>query len=211
VTALRLAGLRPLVHAAPLRPVDLELGDGDIVLLSGPSGAGKSLLLRAVADLDPNAGEVFIAETRRSQLPATEWRRRVGLLPAESGWWGEQVSDHFRLAGDEVAALLASLGFGTDVLDWDVMRLSTGERQRLALARLLANGPEALLLDEATANLDPANRERAEVLILDYRERRGAPLLWVSHDPDQRARLAAATDGRRLVVDGGRLQPEEAP
>jgi ABC-type iron transport system FetAB ATPase subunit len=214
MTALRLQGLRPLVHAAPLEPVDLALEAGDTVLLSGPSGAGKSLLLRAIADLDPSGGEVFLAGAPRSGLRATEWRRRVGLLPAESGWWTDRVADHFPAdddggkAGQRVQRLLSALGFGADVLDWDVTRLSTGERQRLALARLLANGPEALLLDEPTANLDPANRERAEALIMDYRERHGAPLLWVSHDPDQRERLAAAADGRRLVIAGRRLRPE---
>ena len=214
MTALRIAGLRPLVHATPLQPVDMDLDGGAIVLLSGPSGAGKSLLLRAIADLDPNAGEVFLDGAARSDMRPTEWRRRVGLLPAESGWWGERVSDHFPPPAGGAAewlvpTLLSTLGFGTDVLDWEVLRLSTGERQRLALVRLLANGPEALLLDEATANLDPANRERAEALIMEYRDQHGAPVLWVSHDPDQRARLATATGGRRLVIADHRLCPED--
>jgi len=210
VANLHLVGLRPKV----LEPVDLELAAGELVSLSGPSGAGKSLLLRAIADLDPHAGEARIGGVPRSALSAPEWRRRVGLLPAESYWWEDRVGDHFPVpsprvgANDpETAALLSRLDFGIEVLDWSVSRLSTGERQRLALARLLANRPEALLLDEATANLDPLNRDRVEAVIRDYRRARAAAVLWVSHDPEQRRRLS----GRPLVICNARLEPEPWP
>jgi ABC-type iron transport system FetAB ATPase subunit len=181
--------------------VDLEVSPGGLLFVSGPSGSGKSLLLRAIADLDPHAGEAWLDGVARSTITAPEWRRRVGLLPAESHWWGEKVGDHF--AGD-VDGVLETLGFGTDVLSWEVSRLSTGERQRLALARMLANRPEILLLDEATANLDPTNRARVERIVEDYRKGQRTAVLWVSHDPDQRRRL----DGRRLVIRDGRLEPE---
>lgn len=88
------------------------------------------------------------------------------------------------------------------MLGWSVSRLSTGER--LALARLIANRPEALLLDEATANLDPLNRDRVEAMVRDYRRERAAAMLWVSHDPEQRRRLG----GRGLVIRNARLEPE---
>jgi ABC-type iron transport system FetAB ATPase subunit len=201
MAGLRLEG----VSTRALQPVDLGLAPGELVLLSGPSGSGKSLLLRAVADLDPNEGEVWLDGSARSATPAPLWRRRVGLLPAESHWWGELVGDHFS-AGAE--ALLRSLGFGPDVLGWSVGRLSTGERQRLALARMLALSPQALLLDEATANLDPPNRERVEGIIGSYRVERCAPVLWVSHDPAQRERLSAPEGARRLVIRDGGLEPE---
>ncbi len=231
MAALRLQGLKTL----NLAPLDLTLAAGEMVLLSGPSGSGKSLLLRALADLDPHQGEVWLESRACSSLPAPEWRRRVGLLPAESSWWFDQVRDHFDQApasgtgrdrglcgsthakgfGEATSALLARLGFGPEVLDWTVSRLSTGERQRLALARLLAIQPQVLLLDEATANLDPPNRDRVEDLIQDYRREQAAAVLWVSHDPDQRRRLAMPAPGlpgaRRLVIQGDRLvaEPEE--
>jgi len=250
VAGLRLVGLRP----KGLEPVDLQVATGELVFLSGPSGAGKSLLLRAVADLDPHVGEVLLNGVPRSAISAPEWRRRVGLLPAESHWWGDRVGDHFHdpsaplpnilhisrrvgyahhlgtvLVGTahptglrmknktkqcasartgetdtELASILARLGFGTEVLGWSVSRLSTGERQRLALARLIVNRPEALLLDEATANLDPLSRDRVEAIVRDYRRGRAAAVLWVSHDPEQRRRLA----GRSLVIRNARLEPE---
>ncbi len=155
MAALRLERLHPRM----LAPVDLTIVAGGLVFVSGPSGAGKSLLLRAVADLDPNEGDAFVGELARSALSAPEWRRRVGLLPAESGWWDETVGAHFPAPGQQTGVdpadsekqsdpidLLRQLGFDADVLAWTVSRLSTGERQRLALARLLANaarGPAA--------------------------------------------------------------------
>lgn len=227
MAALTLSQLQPRV----LAPVDLQISAGELIFISGPSGSGKSLLLRAIADLDPNQGEVLIDDRPRKSIPAPEWRRRVGLLPAESGWWTDRVGDHFIAAAAAGAAsstdpadnadsdlavstalphLLARLGFERDVLDWDIQRLSTGERQRLALARLLLNDPEVLLLDEATANLDPTNREHAEQLIDDYRRQRQAAVLWASHDPDQRQRLAQAASGRCFVIDSGQLRPEQS-
>lgn len=213
MTSLILAGIRSKV----MEPVDLELSHGELVFVSGPSGSGKSLLLRAIADLDPHGGEARIDGANRSAMPAPEWRRRVGLLPAESHWWADRVGDHFppaqtlKTMGEtdsalrfDLTGLLEQLGFEPKVLGWSVSRLSTGERQRLALARLLANEPEVLLLDEATANLDPSNRERVETMVQEYRRDRTAAVLWVSHDPEQRRRL----DGRRLTIRDGRLEPE---
>jgi putative ABC transport system ATP-binding protein len=200
---LRLVGVRPRV----LAPVTLSVAAGELVFVSGPSGSGKSLLLRAIADLDPHEGEVWLGSEPRSAMPAPRWRRRVALLPAESFWWADAVGEHFPDRGARPAAeldrLLADLGFAPEVRAWSVSRLSTGERQRLALARLLAQAPEALLLDEATANLDPHNRDRVELAVQAYRSASDAAVLWVSHDPEQRTRLG----DRQLAIRDGRLEP----
>lgn len=198
MAGLRLSGIRPRV----IEPVDLTVAAGELVFVSGPSGSGKSLLLRAIADLDLHPGEAWLDDRPRSSMPAPAWRGRVGLLPAESHWWGEEVREHF---ASDAAGFLEPLGFGPEVMGWSVARLSTGERQRLALARMLANGPEVLLLDEATANLDPTNRDRVEAVVERYRAEHQAAVLWVSHDPDQRRRLG----GRSLVIRDGRLEPEQ--
>jgi ABC-type iron transport system FetAB ATPase subunit len=246
MSALRLDGIR----SRTLGPIDLAVAAGELVFVSGPSGSGKSLLLRAIADLDPHEGEVWLGEEPRSRIAPSNWRRRVGLLPAEAFWWAESVGEHLpgttsvtdvratapiesnlgsrippivvRLAkslhraprhisnhpalpGPSIIAdWLDKLGFGPDVLDWSVARLSTGERQRLALVRLLAQTPEALLLDEATANLDPSNGARVESVVETYRKAHGAAVLWVSHDPEQRKRIG----GRSLIIRNARLEPE---
>jgi ABC-type iron transport system FetAB ATPase subunit len=184
-------------------PFDLRLEAGTCVVLSGASGAGKTLLLRALADLDPHTGRVALDGDDAASLPPSLWRGRVGLLPSESHWWHDVVGDHFPRADVPAAAELAALGLPADALAWRVDRASTGERQRLALLRLLARRPRALLLDEPTANLDAESTGWVEACIARYREGHGACVLWVAHDPAQAARVAA----RRFVLCDGKLLP----
>lgn len=166
--------------------------------IDGPSGSGKTLLLRAIADLDPHQGQAFLDDTEQRATPAPQWRRQVAYLPAESHWWADRVGAHFEHADD---ALCEQLGFPPEVMDWDVTRLSSGERQRLALIRMLELKPRVLLLDEPTANLDGTSRERVEALIRSYLKRNDAIALWVSHDPEQRDRL----EGPSFRIAGTRL------
>ncbi len=180
-----------------LADASFALEAGRCLAISGASGSGKTLLLRAIADLDPNHGEVLLAGQRRSAMPAPRWRRRVVYVAAEAGWWADGVGAHFQ--GHQAAsALLAELGLPEDALGWAVMRLSTGERQRLALARAVALAPDVLLLDEPTSGLDPEATRAVEALL--RRElARGAALILVSHDVEQVARLG---DRRMEMMDG---------
>jgi ABC-type iron transport system FetAB ATPase subunit len=187
-----------------LEPVDLDVAGGECVAISGPSGAGKSILLRAIADLDPNSGRISLKDRPRESMPAPDWRRRVMYVPAESGWWSERVADHFA-DPDMAAPLAARLGFGPDVLDWEVSRLSTGERQRLALARALVMSPEVLLLDEPTSGLDPETAVKVESM-LHERVADGIGVLIVTHDAAQAKRLAE----HRYRMAKGKLTPEPA-
>jgi ABC-type iron transport system FetAB ATPase subunit len=171
-------------------PYTLTIKAGTIAGLSGESGAGKSLLLRAIADLDPHVGTVQLGSKACEQISAPDWRKRVGLLPAESFWWYDTVGEHFKLSVQKLSSALQQLGFEQDVMHWQVSRLSTGEKQRLAIVRLLQLRPEALLLDEPTASLDSANIERTEAVLIAYGREHKAPLLWVSHDNDQLERVA---------------------
>lgn len=193
--------LLKLENFAPdvLAPFDLSVESGESLSLTGPSGSGKSLLLRAVADLDPHQGEAWLDGRASHDFTPPQWRRQVGYLPAESHWWSPLVGDHFP---DPDAALVQALGLPPEVFDWKVGRLSSGERQRLAVARMLGARPRVLLLDETTANLDGINTDRVEKVIRDYQDATGAALLWVSHDPAQRERVAR----RHLEIHNGRLE-----
>lgn len=192
--------LRVIELASPfVGPLNLEARGAECICISGPSGSGKTSLLRAIADLDAHEGNVLLDSIECSSLKGSDWRRRVGLLPAESDWWYEHVGDHFNGVSEDG---LKQLGFDRSVLERKVLRLSSGERQRLALLRLLANEPQVLLLDEPTASLDPKNTRRAEQLIAQYSKKHGAPVLWVSHDPRQIKRVC----DRHLTLRAGRLR-----
>ncbi|MGD8926870.1 MAG: ATP-binding cassette domain-containing protein [Thioalkalispiraceae bacterium] len=193
MSELRLQDLKVL-HVGP---VNLTIKASEIVGLSGESGIGKSLLLRAIADLIPHQGQVFLDDVSSLQFRAPEWRKQVGLLPAESQWWRDLVGNHF---SSRNAELLNSLGLTEKVFDWQVSRCSTGERQRLAIARLLANQPKCLLLDEPTGNLDSENTRRVERLVKQLSEEQAMPVIWVSHSEEQIRRIA---DRYYVVRDGG--------
>lgn len=171
-------------------PYTFTVPGGKCCGLSGASGSGKTLLLRSLADLDVHTGRVSLGDINCHQVPAPQWRKRVGMLPAESCWWFDSVGEHFSVEVRQLEEVLLSLGFERDVINWQIHRLSTGEKQRLAIARLLTNSPQALLLDEPTASLDSVNTGRVENLLLEYCRDNMAPLLWVSHDMDQLDRVA---------------------
>lgn len=192
------------LHRPGLEPVSFELADGECVVVGGPSGAGKSLLLRAIVDLDPNEGRVTLDGRARESMPAPRWRRLIAYLPAEPGWWAETVAGHFA-DWTVAAALVEALGLPPTCGDWGVLRLSTGERQRLALARVLLAELRVLLLDEPTSGLDPDARAVVEGLVGE-RMAGGASALWVTHDAPQAERLAR----RRLVVERGRVEERAA-
>ena len=187
--------------AVGLAPIDLDLDAGECVALTGPSGAGKTLLLRALADLDPGTGRVELDGRPRESMSGPEWRRRVGYLAAEPGWWSDVVGDHFDGLGD-VAALLTAIRVSPDLLGKPVAVVSTGERQRLAFARMLLHSPRVMLLDEPTAALDDDAQSAVEA-VLAGRLEAGAAVLLVTHNPGQADRLAH----RRLRIAGGRLEP----
>ena len=184
--------VRALARPA-LGPASFELGDGECVAVRGASGSGKTLLLRAIADLDPNDGAVALDGAARDAMAAPEWRRRVVYVAAEPGWWRESVGGHFD-DWDAARDLVAATGLPEDCRTWPIARLSTGERQRLGLVRALVLEPRVLLLDEPTSGLDDDATAAVEGLIR-ARLGAGAGALWVTHDDDQGRRL-----GRRALV-----------
>lgn len=181
VDNLRVLGLPPLSFTVP---------DGECLAVEGASGTGKTKLLRAIADLDPAKGHVFLDGAERGEMSATGWRSRVRYVAAEPGWWAEtprpQIPDVER-----AGRLLLALGLDATILDRQLTTLSTGERQRLALVRGLIDEPRVLLLDEPTSALDQASAAVVEELI-KFQLLAGRSILLVSHNAGQIMRLAHA-------------------
>jgi ABC-type multidrug transport system ATPase subunit len=186
-------------------PFTFDVHAGECIAIQGPSGAGKSVLLRMLADLDPHDGDALLDGRAATSMPAPDWRALVVYQAAEPAWWEPTARAHFGPADlPFVENMLAALGLAPALLDAPIERLSTGERQRLALVRSLARGPQVLLLDEPTAALDPDAVARVEALLRD-RLAHGMAMLIVTHAAEQARRLAQRVfrleDGQ-LTADG---------
>jgi len=186
-----------------LRLQDFELQAGEAVAVTGASGSGKSLVLRALADLIPNEGEMSLEGRSRADMSGPEWRRLVTYVAAAPGWWAEVVSDHFSdIARAKELAIELLLPEG--IFLSPVAQLSTGEQQRLVLIRALVQSPQVLLLDEPTSGLDVEATTKVEKRLETFLQAGGA-LLFVTHDAEQARRLAT----RVLHIDDDMI--EERP
>ncbi|MDB5704171.1 MAG: transporter related [Sphingomonas bacterium] len=173
-------------------PFDARFATGSTSVITGASGSGKSLFLRMIADLDPNDGAVALNDRSRSAFTGPEWRRHAPYVAAESGWWADNVEEHFADDQRDAARTLATrLGVGMEQFSGPVARLSTGERQRLALVRAFVLASPVLLLDEPTGPLDPESVGEVEALVAE-RAAAGTIVVMVSHDPSQAGRLNAS-------------------
>lgn len=196
--------LQVIALRSPLAgPFSFDLAAGSCLAISGPSGAGKSLLLRMLCDLDPCDGDMLLDGVSRERISGPAWRASVVYQPAEAAWWAPTAAEHFKPAQLARAhALLPRLNLAPDLLEQDIRLLSTGERQRMALARSLACGPRVLLLDEPTAALDPLSAAAVEQL-LQTEVAAGLALVLVTHSVAQAQAL-----GQRQMVMRDRLLQE---
>jgi tungstate transport system ATP-binding protein len=179
---------------AILDRLSLTIAPGAPTLIVGPNGAGKTSLLRLCMGLEPpSSGRVSWGgrENRAMTRRAILFQRPVMLrrtAAANVAYALAQAGMPRRLRAARVEALLERVGL-SGLAQRPARRLSGGEQQRLALARALARDPEILLLDEPTANLDPAATRGVEEIVLRAAGS-GIKIVMASHDLGQVRRLA---------------------
>jgi len=197
---------RGLALAGRLRPTDLVAPGPALIGLVGPNGSGKTSLLHALAGIGGPGGEVRIDGEDPRRLPPESRKRRLAYLPSSRDIaWPMTVRDVVALgsaAGSKEA--IAALGLA-GLADRRIDRLSTGERSRALIARALAQDSTLLLLDEPTANLDPA----WQIRLMDRLRHVAAARVVVAalHDLD----LAARHCDRLIVMDEGAIAADGAP
>lgn len=215
--------LRDVTRAYPNRPHpalamrgEFAIRQGEILAVVGPSGAGKSTLLRVLALIEPPTSgvvEAFGTTLRPDSIPGLELRRRVTMVfqrpTLQSATAQDNVAFGLRIRGQndpaKVAQALETVQMAS-LARAHTRTLSGGEAQRVALARAMVIQPDALLLDEPTANLDPFNVGVIESAIRQMNQTLGATIVIVTHNVFQAKRLAHRCV---FLLDGGVVEAAE--
>jgi putative ABC transport system ATP-binding protein len=180
--------------------VSSHIDRSDNIALTGPSGQGKSTLLRMLAKIDTlDEGDMFLNGISSRDVLGRYWRTKVAYLTQQSTMLPGSVEDNLKMVSklhqapfDHESAKSWMERIGLGALDWrkSASELSGGEKQRLALVRMLLARPEILMLDEATSALDETNKGKVEELLRHYQESVGTAFVWITHDEDQVKRVA---------------------
>ena len=214
VRGLKRSFQRDGAKVSVLKGIDFEAGEGEFVTIMGPSGAGKTTFLHIIGSLDrPTEGHVFYRGKDVSLYTGEEQCRfrneKVGyvfqfyhllqdftvleniVMPL---WIKRVKAGEAQSTGEEFLRIMGLAHRGTHKPG----ELSGGEQQRAAVARALINRPEMILADEPTGNLDRKTGREVLKYILSVREKIGAALILVTHDPE----IGASGERKLAMVDG---------
>lgn len=193
-----------------LTNISLYLDQGEIVGIIGPSGAGKSSLLMLLNRLvDIRTGTIFFRGNDLSTYSIIELRRKVGMVFQSSSLFDGTVEDNLKFGPSLIGKwkseygppLLKKVHLPERFLYKDVEKLSGGEKQRVALARTLANDPEVYLFDEITSALDLNTVEVIEQLLIDLAKQQRKTILLVTHNIKQAERIC----DRLIFMSDGKI------
>jgi len=209
-----------------LDKVSFELQAGEMLGVIGPNGSGKSTLIRVLSSvLKPGFGELQVQSRPAASYSRKELARKIAVVPQQSVIeFQYRVLEvvlmgraphlgRFRLESKrdlEIARRALELTDCLGLLDRVIDEVSGGERQRVILARALAQEPEILLADEPTTHLDLHHQMRFMSLLAELRDQKGIAVLFTTHDLN----LASIFADRILILDQGRVagfgRPEDA-
>lgn len=200
-----------------IKGVDLDIGDGEFLVLVGPSGCGKSTLLRLIAGLETiTSGDLSIGEQRVNDVPPKD--RGIGMVFQSYALYPHMtVFDNMafglkirkidpkiiKARVEEASALLDLSAY----LDRFPKQLSGGQRQRVAMGRAIVRQPEVFLFDEPLSNLDAALRTQMRIELKKLHRRLGATMIYVTHDQVEAMTLA----DRIAILNQGHLQQLGSP
>lgn len=203
-----------------LKEVNLAVKKGETHALIGPTGAGKTTLLRLIDMLDrPTAGKILVngIDVSLSVKSSLETRRRMAFVLQKPVVFNLNVYDNvaygLKWRGLKRQVIREKVNHILETVDLaryskrNARTLSGGEMQRVAIARAIATGPEILLLDEPSANLDPVSAAKIEDLISGIIKQNAITVLMSTHDMEQGQRLA---DRISVLIDGGIVQTGNA-
>jgi multiple sugar transport system ATP-binding protein len=216
--ALTLSGIRKSFGSVDiLKGIDLEVRDGEFVIIVGPSGCGKSTLLRVIAGLeDATSGTVRIDGENVSRKPPAE--RGIAMVFQTYALYPHlNVRDNMALglkqakvAKDEIAARVGQatkiLSLGS-YLERRPAELSGGQRQRVAIGRAVVRKPKLFLFDEPLSNLDSALRVHMRIELARLHRDLNATMIYVTHDQTEAMTLA----DRIVILHDGRIEQIGTP
>src|SRR3954451_20445740 len=197
--------------------IDLEIGDGEFMVLVGPSGCGKSTTLRMLAGLEEvNQGKIFIGDRDITNMPPKD--RDIAMVFQNYALYPHMsVADNMGFAlkmakvpseerNKRVQEAARILGL-TDYLDRKPKALSGGQRQRVAMGRAIVRQPQVFCMDEPLSNLDAKMRVQTRTDIAKLQQDLGVTTVYVTHD-----QIEAMTMGDRVaVMNLGVLQQVDTP
>ncbi len=199
------------VRSEILSDVSLTVDRGELITIMGPSGAGKSTLLRLINRMvEADSGLILLDSTDIRDFDPKELRRRVGMVFQIPVTFKGSVRDNIAFGKKlwntdaDVEALAIEAAIPPELMDADAANLSVGEKQRVCIARALANKPEALLLDEPTSALDKTSAEKVESLLLRLQSEHSLTMLWVTHDREQSRRISE----HNYLLEDGKLRED---